>query len=125
MPRYRLVCSNATPLSKLHETNAAIESVEVDLTALSPHQRTEFTIVDIRDRMEIDADPMNELNHINIPAELLFSQTDALDRGQQYILFCGIGFRSRVIAGLLRQRGYENIFSQRGGITGLRTGTRP
>ena len=120
-----VVCSNATPLSKLHETNAAIESVEVDLTMLSPHQQREFTIVDIRDRMETDADPLNELNHINIPAELLFSQTDALDRGQQYLLFCGIGFRSRVIAGLLRQRGYENIFSQRGGITGLRTGTRP
>ncbi len=120
-----LVCSHATPLSKLHETNAAIESVEVDLATLPSHRRTEFTIVDIRDRMETDADPLIELNHINIPVELLFSQTDVLDADQRYLLCCGIGFRSRIVAELLRQRGHENIYSQRGGITGLRTGTRP
>ncbi len=120
-----LVCSHATPLSTLHGTDETIESVEVDLTTLPSHQRTEFTIVDIRDRMETDADPLNELNHVNIPAEQLFSETDVLDADQRYLLCCGIGFRSRILAELLRQRGHGNIYSQRGGITGLRTGTWP
>ena len=117
-----LVCGHATPLHTLY-ADASSESVEVDLATLPAHQRKEFTIVDIRERLETDSDPLNELIHVNIPAEMLLNATDVLDTGQRYLLFCGIGYRSRILAELLRQRGHGNIYSQRGGIAGLRTGT--
>lgn len=118
-----LVCGHATPLGTLYAADASIESVEVDLAMLPSHKRTEFTIVDIRDQLETNSDPLNELDHVNIPAEMLLNATDVLDTGQRYLLFCGIGYRSRILAELLRQRGHGNIYSQRGGITGLRSGT--
>lgn len=118
-----LVCGHATPLHTLYAADTDSEPVEVDLATLPAYQRREFTIVDIRERLETDSDPLNELKHVNIPADRLLNATDVLDTGQRYLLFCGIGYRSRILAELLRQRGHGNIYSQRGGIAGLRTGT--
>ena len=80
----------------------------------------EITIVDIRDRLEIHAQPLDDVKHINIPADQLLGKTNVLDAKQRYLLCCGIGFRSRNLAELLRQRGHTNVFSQRGGIAALR-----
>lgn len=117
-----LVCGHATPLQTLYALDAPNESIEVDLATLPSDKRKEFTIVDIRDHLETNSDPLNELSHVNIPANMLLNRTDVLDADQRYLLFCGIGYRSRVLAELLRQRGHGNIYSQRGGITGLRSG---
>ncbi len=109
------VCTRAETLDALHGTDAPC--VEGNLSALPENEQTAFTLVDIRD--EADGAPVPGVECLRIPATCLLDDPGLINRDQRYLLCCGIGFRSRNVAEILRQRGYDNVFSQAGGLSRL------
>jgi rhodanese-related sulfurtransferase len=75
----------------------------------------EFTLLDVREPWERDAASIDGSVHIpmgDIPAR--FSQE--LDPEEHIVVYCHLGVRSMNVTAWLRQQGFENVQSLRGGI---------
>lgn len=119
------VCTRAATLDELHGSGSGDSTpIELDITSLPASEQSGFTVVDIRETAEIHADPLLEMKHLDIPAHRLIDDSALLTGEGQYLLCCSIGFRSRNLVELLRQRGHANVYSQRGGIAVLRSTAR-
>lgn len=76
---------------------------------------TEFTLLDVREPWEFDAASISNSKHIpmgDIPAR--FNQE--LDPDSHIVVVCHHGVRSMNVTAWLRQQGFENVQSLRGGI---------
>lgn len=79
-------------------------------------------IIDLRKKDEYDKFHLE--NAISGPFdELIVKQTIPLDKNQDIILTCYHGNMSRVAAAILRERGYERVFSLIGSIDVVASGT--
>lgn len=66
-------------------------------------------IVDVRSPEEFQA--ANNPNSINIPVSHVSAQASRLDKTRPIILCCASGARSGVAAGVLKQKGFENVIN--------------
>ena|ERR1019366_4966675 len=85
-----------------------------DVKSLSDAER-EFTLLDVREPWEFDAARIAGSKHIpmgDIPAR--FNQE--LDPEDHIVVVCHHGVRSMNVTVWLRQQGFENVQSLRGGI---------
>jgi molybdopterin/thiamine biosynthesis adenylyltransferase/molybdopterin synthase catalytic subunit/rhodanese-related sulfurtransferase len=99
--------------------DAEASAVELSFDPLERALATGFEVVDVREPHELarTATPCAGARHLPV-AQLLHGQS-ALPAGGKYLLVCASGKRSLAAAQELRARGYNQVFSLRGGIAAL------
>jgi adenylyltransferase/sulfurtransferase len=100
-------------------TSRATPNLEVTFETLGQAYDAGFDIVDIREPNELQEMPTPTSHSRNIPmAELLHGQPAFAPAGKT-LLVCASGRRSLAAAQELRERGFADIYSLRGGVKGL------
>ncbi len=96
---------------------AAAAAVDVDVALpLAAAAVAGYRIVDIREPMESEFEPMPVTGHESVPLGRLLDGGLQVDAGRPCLLVCAHGVRSRAAAEFLRARGHANVWSLRGGL---------
>jgi adenylyltransferase/sulfurtransferase len=97
----------------------AVANLEVDYDSLDEAHAHGLQVIDIREAKELVEMPTPSSKARHIPmAELLHGDTKLATSGK-YLLVCASGRRSYAAAEELRSRGFADVYSLRGGVTGL------
>jgi molybdopterin/thiamine biosynthesis adenylyltransferase/molybdopterin synthase catalytic subunit/rhodanese-related sulfurtransferase len=75
-----------------------------------------YHIVDIREPMECEFEPLPLDGQQSLPLGRLLEGELRVEPGRRYLLVCAHGVRSRAAAEFLRARGHANVWSLRGGL---------
>ena len=95
------------------------ESLEVEFATLTQALSDGYTLIDVRDPRERDAEPIPAPS-LHLPMSRLLTEAASLDLEKQYLLVCASGKRSLAAADLLRSQGLRACRSLRGGLKGLK-----
>jgi rhodanese-related sulfurtransferase len=75
----------------------------------------EFTLLDVREPWERDVAKIEESQHIPM-GDVARRFNQELDPEERIVVYCHHGVRSMNVTAWLRQQGFENVQSMRGGI---------
>ncbi len=75
-------------------------------------------VVDARKPSEFEAEHVE--NAINIPLDSINSNFSAVPKDETFYLHCAGGYRSVIMASILKSRGYHNLINVEKGISGIR-----
>jgi sulfur-carrier protein adenylyltransferase/sulfurtransferase len=102
------------------DSTRAQAQIEVDFESLDDAAAAGFDIVDVREPHEVAEIPTPTQSARHIPmAELLHGKPAFVPKGKE-LLVCASGRRSLAAAQELRSRGFNSVYSLRGGITKLK-----
>lgn len=95
------------------------EDIEIDTWQLSPEFLSKCILIDVRERFETATAPIRIAPVVELP--LSSFQLDALppSDGRKYLICCAHGIRSLGLTVRLRELGYKNAYSLRGGSVAL------
>jgi sulfur-carrier protein adenylyltransferase/sulfurtransferase len=105
--------------SRVLETTAA-PTLEVTFATLDPAVGEGFKVIDIREPDEVTTAPITRAPATHIPLARLLASSDGLKRNERYLLVCARGARSRAAVEHLRERGFTQAYSLKGGLAALR-----
>jgi sulfur-carrier protein adenylyltransferase/sulfurtransferase len=97
----------------------ADDPLELDFDSLDEAEIAGFGVVDIREPRELVEMPTPTGNGRHIPMADLLHGGKPLPASGKHLLICASGRRSLAAAEELRARGQTNVYSLRGGVTGL------
>jgi rhodanese-related sulfurtransferase len=94
------------------------------INSISPEQFSdEMTnksiILDVRKPSEYDAEHVK--NAINLPLDTLNSHLDLVPKEERFYLHCAGGYRSAIMASILKSRGFHHFTNIEKGISGIKT----
>jgi adenylyltransferase/sulfurtransferase len=95
------------------------EPAELSFDSLEDAEVRGFTVIDIREPRELAEVPTPTANGRHIPMAELLHGAQSLAPSGKYLLMCASGRRSLAATEELRSRGERNVYSLRGGVTGL------
>ncbi|MCG2612328.1 MBL fold metallo-hydrolase [Flavobacterium sp. SM15] len=99
------------------------------IVSISPEQfasekdQTSLKVVDSRKPGEYSAEHVE--NAINIPLDFVNSQLSEVPKNEDFYLHCAGGYRSVIMASILKARGYHNMINVEKGIAGIRNAGVP
>ncbi len=100
----------------------ATESLEIEFATLAAAHEQGFTLVDVRETRERDAEPLT-LPSLHMPVARLLTDAAALESDRPYLFICATGRRSAAAADLLAGNGFRGCRSLRGGLKALKVFT--
>ena len=77
-------------------------------------ERTDFTILDVREPWELEMSSLPEAT--NLPMRQVAGDTSVVPRDRDVVLICRSGSRTDMLADHLGRLGFTNIFSLTGGL---------
>ncbi len=95
------------------------DELEATFASLADAQRAGFTLIDVRDSRELQAEPL-AVPALHMPVSRLMTGAAGLDGHLRYLLVCSSGKRSAAAADLLRGHGFQDCRSLRGGLRALK-----
>ena len=95
-------------------------TLEIEFSSLAQAAAAGYTLLDVRDSRERDAEPVPAPSQ-HLPMSKLLTEASSLDFSGRYLLVCATGKRSAAAADLLRSQGLGDCHSLRGGLKGLKT----
>jgi adenylyltransferase/sulfurtransferase len=95
------------------------DALEVSFPSLADAFARGYTLIDVRDASERDAEPLPAPS-LHLPMSRLLTEVTGLDLGRSYLLICATGKRSTAAADLLRSQGFRACRSLRGGLKALK-----
>ena len=98
---------------------SADDGLEVHFESLAAAFDTGYTLVDVRDARERDAEPLTVAS-LHLPMARLLTEASSLELERPYLLVCATGKRSTAAADLLRSQGFRHCRSLRGGVKALK-----
>lgn len=105
--------------------NAGFETDTID--SISPEEfaskYVSSIIVDARKPSEYKAEHVEKA--INIPLDYVNEQLAEVPKNEHFFLHCAGGYRSVIMASILKSRGYHNMINVEKGIAGIRTTNVP
>jgi rhodanese-related sulfurtransferase len=114
----RAECNHAPVIA----SQPSSDNLEVTFTELNPAVNAGYKLIDIREPQEVRELPIARAPSTHIPLATLLANTEPLSRTERYLLVCARGSRSRAAAEHLRERGFTQAYSLKGGIAGLEKG---
>jgi adenylyltransferase/sulfurtransferase len=102
-----------------HREAVAAADLEVSFAELAQAVRAGYVLLDVREPQEIATAPLLPGANLQIPLVSLLSDHAALDRQRKYLVVCARGTRSRAAVEHLREHGFRDVYSLRGGVLGL------
>ena len=105
---------------------AKFETDSID--SISPEQfsnefKNDSIVVDARKQSEYDAEHVE--NAINLPLDTINSHLGLVPKEDGFYLHCAGGYRSVIMASILKSRGFHHFTNIEKGISGIRTTTVP
>jgi sulfur-carrier protein adenylyltransferase/sulfurtransferase len=91
------------------------ETASLEVASLDEARERGLRVIDVREPEESRAQPAPDL-HRQIPVASLLEDPTQLSFETGYVLVCTRGIRSRAVAEALRLRGFQNVWSLRGGL---------
>ena len=76
-------------------------------------------VVDARKPSEYDAEHVE--NAVNIPLDSINSNLSSVPKNETFYLHCAGGYRSVIMASILKSRGYHNLINVEKGMNGIRS----
>jgi rhodanese-related sulfurtransferase len=102
---------------RIGAAQTADAATDVDLALpLAAAAAAGYRIVDIREPLECEFEPMPVANSESLPLGRLLDGALKLAPDRPCLLVCAHGVRSRAAAEFLRARGYANVWSLAGGL---------
>jgi glyoxylase-like metal-dependent hydrolase (beta-lactamase superfamily II)/rhodanese-related sulfurtransferase len=94
------------------------------INSISPEQfsyevTNKSIILDVRKPSEYDAEHVK--NAINLPLDTLNSHLDLVPKEERFYLHCAGGYRSAIMASILKSRGFHHFTNIEKGISGIKT----
>jgi adenylyltransferase/sulfurtransferase len=113
------VAANASAGGSASASASANDPVEIGFDSLDEAEIDGFSVIDIREPRELIEMPTPTGNGRHIPMADLLHGGKPLAPSGKHLLICASGRRSLAAAEELRARGQTNVYSLRGGVTGL------
>ena len=102
-------------LKLVNDAKSRIREVTVDETRERMKADNHVQLIDVREDNEWDAGHAARSIHLGKGIIERDIETAVPDKSTELILYCGGGFRSALVADVLQQMGYRNVFSMAGG----------
>jgi adenylyltransferase/sulfurtransferase len=93
--------------------------LEIDFDSLDDAIEQGYDIIDVREPREVAEIPTPASGALHIPLGDLLHGTPRIARAEKHLLVCASGRRSLAAAQELSANGFAEVYSLRGGITGL------
>ena len=84
-----------------------------ELSTLLDQQKLQFTVLDVRERGEVDAGAIE--NSVRIPLGQLEARAEELDPSKLIVVHCKSAYRSSIATSILRRAGFRDITNLSGG----------
>ncbi len=94
---------------------AAVQEIEATEVKKKLDRGDAFILIDVREQHEWDAGHIEAARHI--PLKELKDQLNQLDKNSEVIVYCKSGKRSQTGGKILKEAGFPNVQSMKGGIT--------
>jgi rhodanese-related sulfurtransferase len=102
-------------LKLVNDAKGRIREVTVDETRARLAADPDVRLIDVREDNEWNAAHAAGAEHLGKGIIERDIETAAPDKDTELILYCGGGYRSALVADVLQQMGYTNVFSLAGG----------
>jgi rhodanese-related sulfurtransferase len=102
-------------LKLVNDSKSRIREVTVDETRERLNTNSGVRLIDVREDHEWDAAHATGAEHLGKGIIERDIEAAVPDKHTEVILYCGGGFRSALVADILQQMGYTNVFSLAGG----------
>jgi rhodanese-related sulfurtransferase len=102
-------------LKLVNDAKSRIREVTVDETRERMKANNDVRLIDVREDNEWDAAHAAGAEHLGKGIIERDIETAVPDKSTELILYCGGGYRSALVADVLQQMGYTNVFSMAGG----------
>lgn len=89
--------------------------IDVDVTELNPDQLRQYRIIDIREREEVEAQPLEGVDFEHIAMSAWDPEHLPIGEDEPCLLCCALGIRSLRLAEQLRELGCANVYSVKNG----------
>jgi len=107
--------ASARPLA----ADVPAQALEIEFDTLDEAAEAGFEIIDIREPREVEESPTPGGRTRHVPMAQLLHGSPAFAPSGRCLLLCASGRRSLAAAQELRARGFENVYSLRGGLAAL------
>jgi sulfur-carrier protein adenylyltransferase/sulfurtransferase len=115
----------AGPCTRIPAASGAEAQLQVRFASLQAAQAAGFTVIDIREPIEVAEEPAPGTDIRLMPMQQLLRPDLALPTSGKYLLMCATGRRSLAAAQTLHGRGFDHIASLTGGVTALLAQPQP
>jgi len=95
----------------------SITSISAEELAQRKATDKDINIVDVRKPSEYQSEHIVDAS--NVPLDYINEQMDQLNKDTTYHLHCAGGYRSMIMASILKARGYEKLIDVAGGFTAI------
>lgn len=95
----------------------SITSISAEELAQRKTTDQDINIVDVRKPSEYQSEHIVDAS--NVPLDYINEQMDQLDKNTTYHLHCAGGYRSMIMASILKARGYDKLIDVAGGFTAI------
>ena len=102
-------------LQLVNDAKSRIREVTVDETVERMQSDNGVRLIDVREDNEWQAAHAAGAEHLGKGIIERDIEAEVPDKATEVILYCGGGFRSALVADVLQQMGYTNVFSMAGG----------
>jgi rhodanese-related sulfurtransferase len=102
-------------LKIVNDAKSRIKEVDVAETRERLQENPDAKLVDVREDNEWDAAHAAGSIHLGKGIIERDIETTVPDKSTELILYCGGGYRSALVADVLQNMGYTNVFSMAGG----------
>jgi rhodanese-related sulfurtransferase len=102
-------------LKLVNDAKTRIREVTVAETRARTAADRKVRLIDVREDNEWQAAHAAGAEHLGKGIIERDIEASAPDKGTELILYCGGGYRSALVADVLQQMGYTNVFSMAGG----------
>jgi rhodanese-related sulfurtransferase len=102
-------------LKLVDAAKSRIREVSVEETRNRMASNENVRLIDVREDNEWEAGHAAEAEHLGKGIIERDIETKVPDKSSELILYCGGGYRSALVADVLQQMGYTNVYSMAGG----------
>ena len=102
-------------LKVVNDAKSRIREVTVDETKQRLKANPNAKLIDVREDNEWEASHAAGAEHLGKGIIERDIETQVPDKDTELILYCGGGYRSALVADVLQQMGYTNVWSMAGG----------
>jgi glyoxylase-like metal-dependent hydrolase (beta-lactamase superfamily II)/rhodanese-related sulfurtransferase len=100
--------------NKRYDMVISIDTEEFELDA----KHTDITILDVRKTGEWNSGHLSKAKHL--PLDSLAKDYTQLNPDDEYLIYCGGGYRSMIAASLLKSKGFERVKNVYGGYAAIK-----
>ena len=102
-------------LKVVNDAKSRIREVTVDETKQRMKANPDAKLIDVREDNEWEASHAAGAEHLGKGIIERDIEVSVPDKSTEVILYCGGGYRSALVADVLQQMGYTNVWSMAGG----------